>query len=88
MSENCLSDEMRLDMVMLFYANGSSATANRRAVWKKYGEAGRKINLNTIRWQVTKFETEDGSKTRQKVTVWMGLSYHGIFGPHFFENEE
>ena len=30
----------------------------------------------------------EGLKTREKVTVWMGLSNHGVFGSHFFENEE
>ena len=36
------------------------------------------------------YATVEGPKTREKVTVWMGLSYHGhgVFGPHFFENEE
>ena len=29
----------------------------------------------------------EGSKTREKVTVWMGLSNHGDVGFHFFENE-
>ena len=37
---------------------------------------------------MTKFETVEGPKTREKVTVWMGLSNHGVFGSHFFENED
>ena len=34
---------------------------------------------------MTKFETVEGPKTREKVTVWMGLSNHGVFGSQFFE---
>ena len=34
------------------------------------------------------YATHEGPKTREKVTVWMGLSYQGIFGPHFFEDDE
>ena len=37
---------------------------------------------------MTKFETVEGPKTREKVTVWMGLSNHGVFGSHSFENED
>ena len=36
---------------------------------------------------MTKFETVKGPNTREKVTVWMGLSNHGVFGSHFFEDE-
>ena len=36
---------------------------------------------------MTKFETVERPKTREKMTVWMGLSNHGVFGSHFFENE-
>ena len=32
--------------------------------------------------------THEGPKTREKVTVWMGLSYQGTFDPHFFEDDE
>ena len=58
MSKSAISDEMRVDMVKLFYANGSSWTAARRALTKKYGNEGRKIHLRTIQRQVTKFERE------------------------------
>ena len=34
------------------------------------------------------YETVDSPKSREKVTVWMGLSYHGVFGPHFFEDDD
>ena len=27
-------------------------------------------------------------KPGKKVTVWIGLSDHGVFGSHFFENED
>ena len=42
----------------LFYANGSSWIAARRALWKKYGEEARKIHVRTIQRQVTRFERE------------------------------
>ena len=58
MSKSAISDEMRVDMVKLFYANGSSWMAARRALTKKYGNEGRKIHLRTIQRQVTKFERE------------------------------
>ena len=53
-----ISDEMRVDMVKLFYANGSSWTNARRALQKKYGDKARKIHLKTIQWQITKFERD------------------------------
>ena len=36
------------------------------------------------------YATLEGPKTREKVTVWMGLrpQLPGIFGPHFFEDDE
>ena len=43
MSKSAISDEMRVDMVKLFYANGSSWTAARRALTKKYGNDGRQF---------------------------------------------
>ena len=53
-----ISDEMRVDMVKFFYANGSSCTIARRALQKKYGDKARKIHLKTIQRQVTKFERD------------------------------
>ena len=43
-----ISNEMRVDMVKLFYANGSSWTNARRALQHKYGDKARKIHLKTI----------------------------------------
>ena len=37
---------------------------------------------------MTNCETVEGPKIRKKVTVWMGLSNHGVFGSHLFENED
>jgi hypothetical protein len=28
------------------------------------------------------------SNVWEKVTVWMALNYYGVFGPHFFEDED
>ena len=55
---------------------------------EKYGKSGRKIHPKTIQRHVTKFETVEGPKIREKVTVWIGLSNHGVFGSQFFENED
>ena len=88
MSKFALSNEKRVDMVWLLCVNGSNCTAAGSAHSKKYGKSGRKIHPKTIQRQVTKFETVEGPKTREKVTVWMGLSNHGVFGSHSFENED
>ena len=63
MSKSGISDEMRVDMV-----NGSSWTAARRALSKKYRNVGRKIHLRTIQRHVTKFERE--LTLRRKPTGW------------------
>ena len=34
------------------------------------------------------YATHIGPRSKEKVTVWMGLSHHGVFGPYFFENSE
>ena len=37
---------------------------------------------------MTKFETVEGPKAREKVTVWMDNNNHGVFRSKFFENED
>ena len=67
-----ISDEMRVDMVKLFYANGSSWTNARRALQHKYGDKARKIHLKTINthnariWSDKQpYATHEGLKTRE-----------------------
>jgi hypothetical protein len=33
------------------------------------------------------FATVETPQTKEKVTVWLGISHHGIFGPFFFEDQ-
>ena len=37
---------------------------------------------------MTIFETVEGPKAREKVTVWIGNNNHGVFRSKFFENED
>jgi transposase len=53
-----ISDEMRIDMMKMFYANGSSFIKARRALQRKYGEKARHVHLKTIQRQITKFERD------------------------------
>jgi hypothetical protein len=87
-----ISDEQRLDMIKFFYCNGSSWTATRRALQKKYVEKARNIHIKTIQRQVTKCEhdltlrrqnTADGKKqlsTRKMSIKWDKclMKVHGV----------
>ena len=32
--------------------------------------------------------TIETPQTKEKVTVWLGIGYHGVFGPYFFEDQD
>ena len=52
--------------------------------WDCTNQAGKFIpRLFNDRWRNLRLWKAKGPKTKEKVTVWMGLRNHGVFGSHF-----
>ena len=83
------SKEVKLEIVKTYWICGGSVTSARRLLQDEaHFHLSGHVNRQNCRFWADEnpHATVEFPMTREKVTVWMGIGYQGIYGPYFFED--